>query len=340
MLTDIFAIRYEETPIFKLFGVRETRVLHQCFTILEEFHPYWGEEKSRETSSETFWKEVHKRVANELGQRWLSHPFYTAMVGLAEYRREESRHYPHLEIVRNWYSAKIQDDNNPDMFIKERLSVVEVGFRLKYEVAQNVNESLKGLSQNDLLYLTGKPQVERYESAVDELNTRFRQGRLPLNYHNGFIQLEKDGLIAREIEQPFWSVVSDPIWANVDLDMKEALDQLDTGGKDPAFYAGKALESTLKIISNGLGVTHGGERGAHNFIDNLGRQGVQFVEKWEAEQLKEYFTKIRNPLGHGPGHEPMPALKHDQSSWAIEVAMSWIKMLVQRYTTIKCDTGS
>ena len=46
-------------------------------------------------------------------------------------------------------------------------------------------------------------------------------------------------------------------------------------------------------------MTHGGEKGAHNFIDNLASQKARFLALWEAETLKLFFSKIRNPMGHG-----------------------------------------
>jgi hypothetical protein len=112
--------------------------------------------------------------------------------------------------------------------------------------------------------------------------------------------------------------------------MKEAIDRRDTGGRDPALYAARALESTIKIICGAKGWTHGGEKGAHNYIDNLASKRAGYLVGWEAEFLKAYFTKIRNPLGHGPGDQPMPVLSAEQTTFAIEAAMVWIKSLIAR----------
>ena len=98
-------------------------------------------------------------------------------------------------------------------------------------------------------------------------------------------------------------LVGDPKWKNVDTDMKEALDQRDAGVRNPAFHAARALESTIKIISDEKGWTYGGEKGAHNYIDNLGAKKNAFIDPWEADTLKSFSTKVRNPLGHGPGNE-------------------------------------
>ncbi|WP_314946320.1 hypothetical protein [Bradyrhizobium cosmicum] len=36
--------------------------------------------------------------------------------------------------------------------------------------------------------------------------------------------------------------------------------------------------------------------------------GVKFLEVWEMQALKHFFSKVRNPIGHGPGAAPMPSL--------------------------------
>jgi hypothetical protein len=113
--------------------------------------------------------------------------------------------------------------------------------------------------------------------------------------------------------------------------MKEALDRRDNAGRDSAFYAARALESTIKIISDKKRWTHGKENGAHNYIDNLGSaRAGNFISDWETGMLKSFFTNIRNRLGHGPGSQAMPTLTDAQTDWAIENAMSWIKSLIER----------
>lgn len=332
MLTDVFFIRYEETPLFGSLHRREKRALHQCFTLLEEIHPFGSEEGKAKKKSGRFWGEVHKRLANELGIRGLSDVLYQAEDGLAAYHRAESRRMPDIEVCRNWYSAEKAIDVDVDEYLKERLGLIEVGLRLKYEEAEAMRDTLNaGGAIANMLSQSYQMTIQKYEDAATEVNVRFRAARFPLNYHNGFFQIEADQLVSNEIEQPFWSLVSEPIWQNVDMDMKEAVDQRDNGGKDPAIFAAKALESTIKIISDELGATHGKENGAHNFIDNLSKKAVVFVKDWEKELLKSYFSKVRNQLGHGPGSEPMLQLTTDQTSWAIESAMSWIKLLVLRF---------
>jgi hypothetical protein len=73
-------------------------------------------------------------------------------------------------------------------------------------------------------------------------------------------------IVAQEVETPFWQLVADLRWKNVDHDMKEAIDLRDTDGRDPSFYAAKALESAIKIISNENQLSTGKERGAHAYL--------------------------------------------------------------------------
>ena len=248
---------------------------------------------------------------------------------------------------REGRGAPLSGHTPADQFVKERLSLVEIAFRLKGERIAEANAQLpNAIRDADLRFgrrsgpgilLPGKPSDslkalnarinQEFQAAIKELNTRFVQARAPLNYHNGFIQISQDTLSTNTIETPFWNLVANSKWKNVDTDMKEAFDRRDSGARDSAFYAARALESTIKIISDDRGWTHGKERGAHNFVDNLSSNG--FVADWEAAALKHLFTSVRNPLGHGPGSAAMPALTDVQTDWAIDTSLSWIKRLVR-----------
>jgi hypothetical protein len=137
-------------------------------------------------------------------------------------------------------------------------------------------------------------------------------------------------LIQETVETPFWALIADPRWRNVDTDMKEALDRRDSNGRDPAWYAARALESAIKVICDIKLWTTGKEKGAHNYIDHLAAKSNRFIDRWEADGLKGFFTEARNPLGHGPGSAEMLKLTDQQTEWAIEFSMSWIKSLIRR----------
>lgn len=125
-------------------------------------------------------------------------------------------------------------------------------------------------------------------------------------------------------------LVSDVKWKNVDTDMKEAIDRRDNHGRDSTLYAAKALESTIKIISDEKGWTHGKEKGVANYLDNLRSEKNSFINDWEKSSLTDLFGIVRNPFGHGPGTKPMPSLTPQQTNWAIEFCMIWIKSLIRR----------
>lgn len=122
-------------------------------------------------------------------------------------------------------------------------------------------------------------------NAIDELNHRAREARIPFNYHNGLFQLSSEDLTQSLVHDPFWHLVKDQKWQNIDIDMKEAIDRRDQKGRDVALYALKALESTIKIISYEKGWSRGSERSAANYIDNLvSANNGRFIEVWESEQ--------------------------------------------------------
>ncbi len=123
-----------------------------------------------------------------------------------------------------------------------------------------------------------------FATQIDELNERFRRAKAPLTYHNGFIQFATDLQIEKHIGKPFWDLVADPLWKNVDIDMKEALDRRDSNDKDPAIFAAKALESAIKIVSDTKGWTRGMENGAAQYVDNLvSKSNGSYLAVWKAK---------------------------------------------------------
>lgn len=345
MLVDIFARRYAAQPLWTSFGENERRLLVQSFRLLEEqVAPYYDSKGNATDAGKAFWNELQSRLSMELGLKSLSALNYSYQTAWNGNHFTQTGTWPMTKVCENWFMADLPPGGGANRYFQERLSLIEIGFRMREENIREINAELDtnisntrkwqpvlgGTDIGDIMRTSNTKLNSEFYSAVEELNVRFRQAECDLHYHNGFIQIGSDSLTTEQVQAPFWSIVAAPRWKNVDTDMKEAIDRRDTGGRDPAFYAACALESTIKIISTAKGWTHGNEKGAHNFIDNLGSKKAGFIDQWEVDALKWYFTKIRNPLGHGPGDQPMVALSPEQTTFAIESAMMWIKSLIRR----------
>ena len=157
------------------------------------------------------------------------------------------------EFCRNalWeqYDLWNNSHGDPELFISARFSLLELLFAEIEKVLYNPNISSKGLSIFRRRKAHAFPQDDEYNrelfrSAVRELNIRFREAGIPLQNHNGLFQLSSDKLTNVQIEQPFWDLLKNSKWTNVDIDIKEALDRRDNNNRDAALYTLKALEST------------------------------------------------------------------------------------------------
>lgn len=346
MLTDIFANRYSKQKLWDSVGEPERRLLVQLYRILEEqICPYWidGKEDGR---GKAFWTDIHNRLSMELGVRSLSPLAYSYQSTLAGKPYTQTALWTINKVCENWMLTEFDESTQADTFIKERVSLIEIGFRKREEeISADIESAQRRAFKSQLLQRPGlrvpgdlassltsmnEALNTRFRNSVDELNVRLRNAGCDLNYHNGFIQLSSDPFVLKQVETPYWELVADQKWENVDSDMKEALNRRDTGARDPAFYAARALESVLKIVSDENGWTRGNEKGAHNYIDNLAASRSEFIARWEADALKGFFSKVRNPLGHGPGSEKMPHLSQHQTNLAIEMCMVWIKNLIRR----------
>ena len=351
MLTDIFADRYSKRVLWERYTEVESKLLNQCFRIVaEQLFPYWIDGKES-APAKAKWTSLHNKLSMELGVDELAPGYYSYETNWMGKPHTQSGSWTMDKVCKDFVCAQYTGTISADRFIKERLSFIELAFRLRDGEIQKLNDEFpakvaavqlqdklqprQGMripgNRADGMKAVNDAINANFRNSVDELNERFRRADATLNYHNGFIQVAADELTQEQIESAFWEVVTDPLWKNVDIDMKEALDRRDANDRDPAFYAARALESAIKIISDENNWTHGREKGANNYIENLGAaKNGPFIKAWEREALKAFFTEIRNPFGHGPGNAEMPELTPAQTTWAIETCMSWIKSLVQR----------
>jgi hypothetical protein len=347
MLTDIFARRYADYPIWTQYTENEPRLLQQCIGVAKDVLPYYRYDGKVTETQKAKWNSIHDRLARELGLRELWQRYFTTTTNGVTWNHTAEW----VTMCEYFVTAQYvpQAHVSVDRYMKDRLSLIELVMRERQDEINEMNRTLEqrikeAISQAVLrgLRIPGNPAGgvraqdaaanTAFNNSVDELNVRFQQAGVPLRYHNGFIQVAKDEQIEKQVAKPFWEAIAEPKWANVATDMNEALDRRDIGAGDAAWYACKALESAIKIISDLKGWSTGNEKGAHNYIDNLvkERNGARFIDTFEMEVLKSYFTHVRNKFGHGPGSQPMPNFTAAQTDWAIEFAMSWVRTLVRR----------
>jgi hypothetical protein len=154
--------------------------------------------------------------------------------------------WPTVTVCENFVCQAYDATVLADRFIKERLSFIEIAFRRRGEEIAALSTTRPGGSLHESVRRAAALANTSFQSRCVELNARLRQAGTKLDYHNGFLQLVSDETTTTQIDRPFWSLVASPKWLNVDRDMKEAIDLRDSGGRDPAWYAAKALESTSR----------------------------------------------------------------------------------------------
>lgn len=353
MLTDVFFRRYEKRPMFDTVGPKEQALFVQAYRIINEqiwsYYTRWDKKVNEEVKGT--WTALHDRLTMEIGIKELSPKYYSYQGEWMGNPHTYSGWNEMNVVVEQWLVSKFSDELDPDMFVKRRLSFIELAFREREAQVAEANAKLPQALRNAAA-LDARHRAKEFQSStsnvdsaktenefmntmfavhVHELNTRLEQAGMPLHYHNGYIQIKEDNQVQAQIEQPFWDLVKDPKWKNVSIDMAEAIDLRDTKGRDPSFYAAKALESTIKVICNEKGWTKGTEKGASDYLNHLERKANGgFIEPWERQMIQIIFSDVRNDLGHGPGSDQMPNFTEEQVDYTIEFCMSSIKSLINR----------
>jgi len=351
MLTDVFFRRYANRPMFDSVGHKEKALFVQAYRIVnEQIWKYYGHDKKVDETVKKIWTDIHDRLAMEIGVKELSAKFYSYPTQLAGTPYTRSGWYEMNFVVEQWLTLNFADDLDPDMFVKRRLSFIELALRTREEQVSFANsifprqlaeaEYHDSMPRKNLLVPGSRVNSVRaineglnktFLANVHELNERLKQAAMPLHYHNGFLQMTQDERIQEQVEQPFWLIIKDAQWKNVSIDMAEAIDRRDTGGRDPSFYAAKALESTIKIVCERKGWSTGSEKGVSDFLNHLeSKANGAFIEGWERQSMQRFYSDVRNDLGHGPGSKDMPQFTSQQVDHSIEFCMSWVKSLIKR----------
>ncbi|MEX3917964.1 AbiJ-NTD4 domain-containing protein [Paraburkholderia sp. BR10872] len=351
MLTDVFFRRYANRPLFESVGQKESALFVQAYRIVnEQIWKYYGYDEKVDETVKTTWTGIHDRLSMEFGVKELSPKYYSYQTEWMGKPWTNSGWNDMNFVVEQWLNFNFIDGLDPDMFVKHRLSFVELAFRTREEQVTQANaEFPQQLAHAELQdKLRRKPMTlpgkladsvrainegmnRAFAANVHELNERLKQAGMPLHYHNGFLQITQDEQLQNQVEQPFWLLVKDAQWKNVSIDMAEAIDRRDTGGRDPSFYAAKALESTIKIICELKKWATGKEKGVSDFLNHLeSKANGAFIEGWERQSMQRFYSDVRNDLGHGPGSKDMPNFTPQQIEQTIEFCMSWVKSLIKR----------
>ncbi|MDP3652116.1 MAG: hypothetical protein Q8R67_10585 [Rhodoferax sp.] len=355
MLTDLFFRRYDSRPMFNSFGQRESALFVQAYRIInEQIWKYYGYNKKVDESVKKIWTDIHDRISMEIGVKELSPIYYSYKTEWMGKPFNNSGWHEMNYVVEQWLNLQFDPGRmDADVFVKRRLSFIELAFRTRENQVEAENASLpKALQQAAFGDPNGRIRVAGirvpglgvdvlkqrnllmntyFRTNIDELNERFKQADMKLHYHNGYIQVTQDEQIQNQIEQPFWLLVKDVTWKNVSIDMAEAIDRRDTGGRDPSFYAAKALESTIKIICDIKEWSTGDEKGVSDYLNHLeSKANGALIQGWERQSMQRFYSDVRNDLGHGPGSKSMPNFSPQQINHTIEFCMSWVKSLINR----------
>lgn len=342
--------------MFNNVGQKESALFVQTYRIVnEQIWKYHGHDGKIDSTVKAIWTNIHDRLSMEFGVKELSPRYYSYQTTWMGNPHTSSGWYEMNFVVEQWMNAKFSADLDPDAFVKRRLSFIELALRMREEQVTQANAKLAGeLSQAELrdkaahraviapgiripgswannLQALNDTMNRVFAENVHEVNERLKQADMPLHYHNGYLQITQDELLEKHVEQPFWTLVQSAEWKNVSIDMAEAIDRRDTGGRDPSFYAAKALESTIKIICDIKGWTTGKEKGVSDFLSHLeSKANGAFIAGWERQSIQRFYSDVRNDLGHGPGSQDMPSFTLQQTDHAIEFCMSWVKSLIRR----------
>ena len=115
-------------------------MLVQAYRILEEqICPYWtdGKETAR---GKAFGTDIHDRLSMELGLKSLSPKAYSYQGTLAGKTHTYTGSWTINSVCETWMLKMFHKVDNADTFVKERLSLIELGFRKRGEEIATLND--------------------------------------------------------------------------------------------------------------------------------------------------------------------------------------------------------
>jgi hypothetical protein len=152
MLTDIFAERYSARVLWEQHTEAESKLLTQCFRIFaEQLIPYWIDGKESATAKAK-WSLLHDRLSMELGLDELAPKYYSYQTTWNDKPYTQSGFWTLDKVCKDFVCSKYTGSVPPDRFMKERISFVELAFRLREDELAALNLDLPKKSYNQKVW--------------------------------------------------------------------------------------------------------------------------------------------------------------------------------------------
>jgi hypothetical protein len=165
MLTDIFARRYEKSPLFNSVGPTEHRLMVQAYRIInEQVFKYYGYDKKVDEKAKATWTSLHDLLTMELGLKELSPKYYSYQGEWMGKPHTYSGWYDMNTVCETWITKQYTDDLDPDVFVKRRLSFIELAFREREREIAYLNSLLPAELQNAKFRDLSPPRSKRSTS--------------------------------------------------------------------------------------------------------------------------------------------------------------------------------
>lgn len=151
-------------------------------------------------------------------------------------------------------------------------------------------------------------ETNPFQEAIDELNLRFRQHSLGYECANGEIIPKTNAILHQTTIKPALKLLTDERFRGAEEEYLNAFEHLKAGNnKDAILNAGKAFESTIKVICNNLGYSYQKTDAAKALVEVL--KNNQFFPPYLTSSLnhlcsliEEGAPVVRNKeSGHGQG---------------------------------------
>ena len=193
MITDIFARRYASLPVRSEYSVEDSRFFNQAVTMLG--NPLWTGYQFEKVAdaTEAGLKSVHDVIALELGRQTLSDQWWWSEYTWNGNTTRTAHKYSYADMIRTFLIATPVNPRAGDVYVKERLSVVELAFRYRANQVSLANQLFpdelakaqardlaptRGIrvpgSAADAVRSTNTFINESFKASVAELNERMR----------------------------------------------------------------------------------------------------------------------------------------------------------------------